>query len=201
MAQVTHISIKPGQVILPACQISIETDASMRQDSATGAFQVLGINGAICLSRECKLATWMPLEDMPEGKYTLRIGELLFSNGEVSKQIIEVSFFFVNSKARIPKNLTVYYLSRIAVGQYGIRRLPLSKHIKEKYVEVVKAIRTGTDKLIELTYDSAGNPVNLNKIFSYENRANRAAQKWFVRVDVTEEFPFLVSPMQEYFER
>jgi PatG C-terminal len=38
-------------------------------------------------------------------------------------------------------------------------------------------------------------------IFSYENRANRATQKWFVRVDVTEEFPFLVSPMQQYFER
>lgn len=38
-------------------------------------------------------------------------------------------------------------------------------------------------------------------IFSYENRANRAIQKWFVRVDVTEEFPFLVSPMQQYFER
>ena len=38
-------------------------------------------------------------------------------------------------------------------------------------------------------------------IFSYENRANRAIQKWFVRVDVTEEFPFLISPMQQYFER
>ena len=38
-------------------------------------------------------------------------------------------------------------------------------------------------------------------IFSYENRANRAIEKWFVRVDVTEEFPFLVSPLQQYFER
>jgi PatG C-terminal len=38
-------------------------------------------------------------------------------------------------------------------------------------------------------------------IFSYENRANRAIQKWFIRVDVTEEFPFLVTPMQQYFER
>lgn len=38
-------------------------------------------------------------------------------------------------------------------------------------------------------------------ILSYENRGNKAVQKWFVRVDVTEEFPFLVSPMQEYFER
>lgn len=41
----------------------------------------------------------------------------------------------------------------------------------------------------------------LDVIFTYENRANRAAQKWFVRVDVTEQFPFLVSPLQEYFER
>lgn len=40
----------------------------------------------------------------------------------------------------------------------------------------------------------------LDVIFSYENRANRAIQKWFVRVDMTEEFPFLVSHMQEYFE-
>jgi hypothetical protein len=38
-------------------------------------------------------------------------------------------------------------------------------------------------------------------IFSYENRTNRFTQKWFVRVDVTEEFPFLVSPIQQYFER
>lgn len=38
-------------------------------------------------------------------------------------------------------------------------------------------------------------------IFSYEDRSNRAVRQWFVRVDVTEEFPFLVSPMQEYFTR
>ena len=38
-------------------------------------------------------------------------------------------------------------------------------------------------------------------IFTYENRTNRAIQQWFTRVDVTEEFPFLVSPMQQYFER
>jgi len=38
-------------------------------------------------------------------------------------------------------------------------------------------------------------------IFTYENRTNRAIQQWFTRVDVTEEFPFLVNPMQQYFER
>ena len=38
----------------------------------------------------------------------------------------------------------------------------------------------------------------VNVIFTYENRINRAIQQWFARVDVTEEFPFLVSPMQRY---
>lgn len=41
----------------------------------------------------------------------------------------------------------------------------------------------------------------VDTILSYENRTNRATQKWYARVDVTEEFPFLVTPMQEYFER
>jgi PatG C-terminal len=48
--------------------------------------------------------------------------------------------------------------------------------------------------------DLSGTRKIVDVIFSYENRANRAIQKWFVRVDVTEEFPFLVSPMRLYIE-
>ena len=38
-------------------------------------------------------------------------------------------------------------------------------------------------------------------IFTYTNRETDVADKWFVRVDVTEEFPFLVTKMSPYFER
>lgn len=55
-------------------------------------------------------------------------------------------------------------------------------------VEVRPSRLSGTRKVVDV-------------IFSYENRDNRVVQKWFVRVDVTEEFPFLISPMREYFER
>jgi PatG C-terminal len=55
-------------------------------------------------------------------------------------------------------------------------------------VDVRQSRLSGTRKIVDV-------------IFSYENRANRAVQKWFARVDVTEEFPFLVSPLQQYFER
>jgi hypothetical protein len=38
-------------------------------------------------------------------------------------------------------------------------------------------------------------------IFSYTNRATDVVQKYFVRVDVSEEFPFLISKLSPYYER
>lgn len=38
-------------------------------------------------------------------------------------------------------------------------------------------------------------------IFSYTNRQTDVTEKYFVRVDVTEEFPFLVTKLSPYFER
>ena len=38
-------------------------------------------------------------------------------------------------------------------------------------------------------------------VFSYTNRQTWVTEQWFARFDVTEEFPFLVSPLALYFER
>lgn len=38
-------------------------------------------------------------------------------------------------------------------------------------------------------------------IFSYANRNTNYTEKFFVRVDVTEEFPFLISNMSLYYDR
>jgi len=41
----------------------------------------------------------------------------------------------------------------------------------------------------------------VNVIFSFTNRNTDVTQKYFVRVDLTEEFPFLVTKMSPFFER
>jgi hypothetical protein len=41
----------------------------------------------------------------------------------------------------------------------------------------------------------------LDVIFSYTNRQTDVIEKYFVRVDVTEEFPFLVTKLSPYFDR
>ena len=38
-------------------------------------------------------------------------------------------------------------------------------------------------------------------IFSYTNRNTDFTEKYFLRVDVTEEFPFLVTKLSPYYER
>ena len=38
-------------------------------------------------------------------------------------------------------------------------------------------------------------------IFSFTNRSTDVTEKFFVRVDVTEEFPFLVTKISPYYER
>jgi hypothetical protein len=38
-------------------------------------------------------------------------------------------------------------------------------------------------------------------VFSYTNRSTDYTEKWFVRVDVTEEFPFLVTKLSPYYDR
>jgi hypothetical protein len=38
-------------------------------------------------------------------------------------------------------------------------------------------------------------------VFSFTDRENGTADKYFVRVDVTEEFPFIVTKMAPYYDR
>jgi hypothetical protein len=41
----------------------------------------------------------------------------------------------------------------------------------------------------------------VDAIFSYTHRQTDVTEKYFVRVDVTEEFPFLVTKMSPYYDR
>jgi PatG C-terminal len=55
-------------------------------------------------------------------------------------------------------------------------------------VEVRPSALSGTRNIVEV-------------IFSFKNRSTDVVEKFFVRVDVTEEFPFLVTKLSAYFDR
>jgi hypothetical protein len=55
-------------------------------------------------------------------------------------------------------------------------------------VEVRPSPLSGTRKIVDA-------------IFAYTNRNSDFTEKFYVRVDVTEEFPFLVAKMSPYYDR
>jgi hypothetical protein len=55
-------------------------------------------------------------------------------------------------------------------------------------VDVRPSLLSGTRKL-------------LDGIFAYTNRSTDFTEKFFVRADVTEEFPFLVTRVSPYYDR
>ena len=55
-------------------------------------------------------------------------------------------------------------------------------------VETRSSPLSGTRKIVEV-------------IFAYTNRNTDVTEKFFVRVDVTEEFPFLITKMSPYYDR
>ena len=55
-------------------------------------------------------------------------------------------------------------------------------------VEVRPSALSGTRRIVEV-------------VFSFTNRATDVTEKFFTRVDVSEQFPFLVTKMSPYFDR
>ena len=68
------------------------------------------------------------------------------------------------------------------------------------------AARAFTDNASFTSIDVRTSPLSgtrniLDVVFAFTNRATDVVSKHFVRVDVTEEFPFLVTPMSPYYDR
>lgn len=82
-------------------------------------------------------------------------------------------------------------LNYLAVRYHGIYFTTAEAHGRNSSltsVEVKTSRLSGTRKIVDV-------------IFTFTNRTTDVVEKNFCRVDVTEEFPFLVSKMQSYYDR
>jgi hypothetical protein len=114
--------------------------------------------------------------------------------GESDDQFKKTSEAVFNSIIQITDNAgatdehrAINYLAVRYDEIYNRTQLMQNENYSFTTIDVRPSTLSGTRKIVDV-------------IFSYENRTNRAVQKWFARLDVTEEFPFLVSPLQQYIE-
>jgi len=80
------------------------------------------------------------------------------------------------------------YLAMRYPGIYARAAEEFAKDCSLSGVEVRPSPLSGTRNLVEV-------------IFAYTNRSTDFTEKYFVRVDVTEEFPFLVTKLGPYYDR
>jgi cyclic patellamide precursor peptide PatG len=80
-------------------------------------------------------------------------------------------------------------------------------YLAVRYPAVYNTIADAFDRDLSLTaVDVQSSPLSgtrkiVDVIFSFTNRKTDVVEKFFTRVDVTEEFPFLVTKMSPYFDR
>jgi hypothetical protein len=72
--------------------------------------------------------------------------------------------------------------------RYAIASQEFERNCSLTSIEVMPSRLSGVRKIMDV-------------IFTYTNRETDVVQKFFVRVDVTEEFPFLVTKMSPYYDR
>lgn len=82
-------------------------------------------------------------------------------------------------------------LNYLAVRYPAIYATTADAHARDASLSGVEVLRSGL----------SGSRHIMDVIFSYTSRATEITEKYFVRVDVTEEFPFIVSRMSPYYGR
>ena len=90
-------------------------------------------------------------------------------------------------------------LLRLPVGTHWPTALNSARHQYQAAEEFGRSCSLTGVEVRPSPLSSTRNIVDV--IFSYTNRNTDFTEKFFVRVDVTEEFPFLVTKLSPFFDR
>lgn len=104
--------------------------------------------------------------------------------GEVFDRIIQQS----DNHGATPEDIAKNYLAVRYPGMYQVAAEQFAGNSSFTSIDVLPSPLSGTRKVVDV-------------VFSFSKRDTGVVSKFFTRVDVTECFPFLVSPMAPYYDR
>lgn len=106
------------------------------------------------------------------------------SAGEVFDRILHVT----DNSGATDEHRALNYLAMRYPGIYARTAEQFGRDFSLSGVDVLPSPLSGTRRILDV-------------IFSYTSRATDFTEKYFVRADMTEEFPFLASKMSPYYDR
>jgi hypothetical protein len=108
--------------------------------------------------------------------------------GPAAEEVFDRIMQMTDNAGATDEHRALNYLAMRYPGIYANAADEFARDFSLSAVEVRPSTLSGTRKV-------------LDGVFSYTNRNTDVIEKSFVRVDVTEEFPFLVTKLQPYFDR
>lgn len=175
-------------------------DAIRSSPRATDVDVVIGVRGPIASPEQCN-GLMVPIVvfdqlysfDRDELIGAIPRPEKLSKDGEekfqaTAGELFDHIMFMADNAGAIDAHRALNYL---AVRYHAIYARAVEAHGVESSltkVEVHPSRLSGTRKIVDV-------------IFSYRHRRTDVTDKYFVRVDVTEEYPFLVTRIAPYYER
>jgi PatG C-terminal len=120
----------------------------------------------------------------PDSVSAKNVDKFRATAGGLFDQILQMA----DNSGAIDEHRALNYLTVRYPRIYGVTAEQFDRNFAFTGVEVRRSIMSGIRSLVDV-------------IFSYRHRETDVVEKQFVRVDVTEEFPFLVTKMSPYFDR
>jgi hypothetical protein len=123
----------------------------------------------------------IPKPDSVPGK---DLGKFRSAAGELFDQLIQIA----DNAGAIDEHRAINYLTVRYPRIYAVTSEQLQRNFSFTGVEVIRSPLSGARVILDV-------------VFSYRHRETDVVEKQFTRVDVTEEFPFLVTKMSPYYSR
>jgi hypothetical protein len=106
----------------------------------------------------------------------------------VTEELFDRIMQIADNAGAMDEHRALNYLAVRYPAIYGHAAEAFGRNATLAAVDVVPSPLSGTRKVVDV-------------IFSYTNRNTDVTEKFFTRVDVTEEFPFLVTKLSPYYDR
>ena len=160
-----EIAVEPHEVVLGTPSIEVRAQSPLDDETAKGALALKSSHGTVSLSRDQKVATFVPDDGLPPGLETLVIEELVSTRGKRLSERVEVPFFVSDSRASVDRRLRVESIVRLRVERLGTVRLSAAQRPSGKFIEIMKAVDRKTGEPVELAFDQDGAKVDKDEIF------------------------------------
>lgn len=163
MPEATHptvsVDLARDEIVTSEPKVSIRCPAAASAEEVERSIAVRGADGEVTGTRGRGMYRWSPAEPLRPGRHVLVVEPLPDGSG-ASTEPVEVPFFVVETKAKVPARLRIEGFRRVALSADGPRSLSITAPPRGKFVEFVKAEDRRTRRPVALAFDESGEEVD-----------------------------------------